>query len=173
MPICAERLPSRDCDAQPQNYWSNTSSNDVVKQFVQKADKGPTKREIEKLVAGEIITKEIHQELTCKDMYDSIDTMWSVLFTTGYLTQRGRGEENKIHLAIPNMEIRRIFTAQIMELFKRNVQKDGVALNGFCETLKNGDAEGVERRLNDYLKKTISIRDTFVRKPCHRVEESV
>ncbi len=153
-----------DCDAQPQNYWSNTSSNDAVKQFVQKADKGTTKREIEKLVAGEIITKEIHQELTYKDMYDSIDNMWSVLFTTGYLTQRGRGEENKIHLAIPNMEIRRIFTAQIMELFKRNVQKDGVALNGFCEALKNGDAEGVERRFNDYLKKTISIRDTFVRK---------
>lgn len=153
-----------DSDSQPQNYWSNTSSNDAVKRFIQKADIGTTKREIEKLVAGEVITKEIHQELTYKDMYDSIDHIWSVLFTTGYLTQRGKADGDRFHLAIPNMEIRKIFTTQIMEFFRENVQKDGTALNDFCEALKNGDAKGVEERFGEYLKKTISIRDTFVRK---------
>lgn len=153
-----------DPDAQPQNYWVNTSSNDVVKRFIQKAGKGMTKREIERLTAGEAITKEIHQELTYKDMYNSIDNIWSVLFTTGYLTQRGRADGCCFHLTIPNMEIREIFTRQIMEYFKENVQKDGEALDAFCRALQNGDAKGVEKQLGEYLRKTISIRDTFVRK---------
>lgn len=154
-----------DSSAQPQNYWSNTSSNDVVKRFIQGADAGTTKREIEKLLAGEVIKKEIHQELTYEDMYRSIDNIWSVLFTTGYLTQRGKPERKQFHLAIPNMEIREIFTEQIMELFKENVRKNGEAVNAFCDALKNGEAEGVEKGFMDYLRKTISIRDTFVKKP--------
>lgn len=151
-------------EAQPQNYWSNTSSNDAVKRFIQKADGGTVKRDIEKLVAGEIITREIHQELTYKDMYNSADHIWSVLFMTGYLTQRGQPEGVKIRLVIPNMEIRNIFTAQIMAYFKDSVEKDGETLNCFCEALKSGDEKGVEKWFEGYLKKTISIRDTFIRK---------
>ncbi len=153
-----------DHDAQPKNYWSNTSSNEAVKRFIQESDKGAAKREIEKLVAGEVITKEIHQELTYKDMYASVDNLWSVLFTTGYLTQRGKPEGDSFRLAIPNIEIRKIFTKQIMEFFKENVPKNGEALKGFCKALKDGEPENVEKRLGEYLKRTISIRDTFVKK---------
>lgn len=153
-----------DPDAQPKNYWSNTSSNEAVKRFIQHSDKGVARREIEKLVAGEVITKEIHQELTYKDMYASIDHLWSVLFTTGYLTQRGKPEGDSFRLAIPNIEIRKIFTTQIMELFKENVPKNGEALNNFCTALRNGDPGRVEKLLEEYLRRTISIRDTFVKR---------
>lgn len=153
-----------DRDAKPKNYWTNTSSNEAVKRFIQESDKGAVRREIEKLVAGEIITKEIHQELTYKEMYDSIENLWSVLFTTGYLTQRGKPEGDSFHLAIPNIEIRKIFTTQIMEFFKENVPKNGEALKDFCEALKNGEPERVEKGLAEYLKRTVSIRDTFVKK---------
>lgn len=153
-----------DPDAQPRNYWSNTSSNEAVKRFLQEADKGSARREIEKLIAGEMITKEIHQELTYQDMYASIENLWSVLFTTGYLTQRGKTDGDSFRLAIPNIGIRKIFTTQIMELFKENVPKNGEALRNFCQALKAGDAERVETLLGDYLKRTISIRDTFVKK---------
>lgn len=150
--------------AQPKNYWSNTSSNEAVRRFIQESDKASVRREIENLVAGEVIEKEIHQELTYKDMYTSVDNLWSVLFTTGYLTQKGKPEDNRFPLAIPNMEIRNIFTTQIMDFFKENVPKNRAALNGFCESLKNGDAENVEKQLTEYLRRTISIRDTFVKK---------
>ena len=103
--------------AQPQNYWSNTSSNEAVKRFIQETDKGTVRKEIEKLIAGETIVKEIHQELTYQDMYASIENLWSVLFTTGYLTQTGRKDANTFMLTIPNMEIRNIFLTQIMEYF--------------------------------------------------------
>lgn len=154
-----------DQDAQPKNYWSNTSSNEAVRRFIQESDKAAVRREIERLVAGEVITKEIHQELTYKDMYASLENLWSVLFTTGYLTQRGKPEGNRFHLAIPNMEIRNIFTAQIMDFFKENVPKNGDALRKFCEALKTGNAKSVEKILSEYLRRTVSIRDTFVKKP--------
>lgn len=154
-----------DQDAQPKNYWSNTSSNEAVRRFIQESDKAAVRREIERLVAGEIITKEIHQELTYKDMYASLDNLWSVLFTTGYLTQRGKPEGNRFQLAIPNMEIRNIFTAQIMDFFKENVPKNVDALREFCEALKTGNAKSVEKILSEYLRRTVSIRDTFVKKP--------
>ena len=152
-------------DALPQNYWINTSSNDAVRVFIEQSDNGTTKREIERLVAGEEIKKEIRQELTYKDVYSSIDNLWSVLYTTGYLTQKGRQEGNEISLAIPNVEIRNIFTSQIMEFFKEQVKEDGHTLNRFCDALERGDAGEVEKYFTGYLKKTISIRDTFVKKP--------
>lgn len=152
-------------DALPQNYWINTSSNDVVRVFIDQSDNGTTKREIERLVAGEKIKKEIRQELTYKDLYRSIGNLWSVLFTTGYLTQRGRKEENQIYLAIPNVEIRNFFTSQIMDSFRDKVKEDGDALNLFCDALKRGNAQEVEIIFTEYLKKTISICDTFVTKP--------
>lgn len=150
--------------AEPKNYWSNTSSNDVVRHFIEKAGTSTIKREIEELIAGEAVSKEIHQELTYKELYHSIDNIWSVLFTTGYLTQRGEAEGNIFRLAIPNMEIRKIFTRQIMELFKENVSRDGETLEAFCRALKDGEAGCVEKLFTEYLKKTISIRDTFVNK---------
>ena len=153
-----------DPDAQPKNYWVNTSSNEAVRRFIQESDNMTVQREIERLVAGETIIKEIHQDLTYKDMYASIENLWSVLFTTGYLTQRGKPEGNRFQLAIPNMEIRNIFTTQIMDFFRESVPKNRQALNEFCEALKNGDAEGVEKQLSEYLRRTISIRDTFVKK---------
>ena len=154
-----------DRNAQPQNYWINTSGNDAVRHFIQQGDKGSTKRELERLVNGEVVVKEIRQELTYKDMYNSIDNIWSLLFTTGYLTQRGRPRGNYFSLMIPNKEIRYIFTAQIMEFFKEAVCKNGERLNAFCDALERGQAELVEKYFGEYLRKTISIRDTSVRKP--------
>ncbi len=153
-----------DKDAQPENYWINTSSNDAVKRFIEESSNAATKREIERLVAGEVITKEIHQELTYAEAYQSIDKIWSLLFTTGYLTQRGKPEGRQMKLAIPNLEIRDIFETQVMEFFKENVRKDGEMLNRFCAALQNEDPENVEKIFAAYLRKTISIRDTAVKK---------
>lgn len=154
-----------DPNAEPQNYWINTSSNEAVRRFIRESDNsGTIRREIEGLVAGECIIKELHQELTYEDMYQTIDNIWSVLFTTGYLTQRGRSEGNIFRLAMPNREIRNIFTTQIMQLFRENVKKDGELLNRFCEALENGNTESAEKCFGEYLRKTISIRDTSVRK---------
>ena len=152
-----------DKEAQPENYWINTSSNDAVKRFIQESANYTTKREIESLIAGEVITKEIHQELTYPEIYQTIDNIWSLLFTTGYLTRRGKAEGRQMKLAIPNLEIRDIFVTQIMEFFRENVREDGDTLNCFCDALQNKDAENVEKIFNDYLRKTISIRDTAVR----------
>lgn len=154
-----------DPNAEPQNYWINTSSNEAVRRFIRESDNsGTIRREIEGLVAGECIIKELHQELTYEDMYQTINNIWSVLFTTGYLTQRGRSEGNIFRLVIPNREIRNIFTTQIMQLFRENVKKDGELLNRFCEALENGNIESAEKCFGEYLRKTISIRDTSVRK---------
>ena len=153
-----------DPAAWPQNYWANTSGNDAVRRFIREAATAQTRREAEALVAGEVIRKEIREELTYRDMYSSIDNVWSLLYATGYLTMRGNPEGMIFPLAIPNLEIRSIFTAQIMELFRENVKKDGESLEGFCHALLRGDAADAQRRFAEYLKKTISIRDTFVRR---------
>ncbi len=160
---CDELLD--DPTAQPRDYWSNTSSNDIVRRFIEKVGSGLTRSEVEALVAGETVTKEIFEDLTYNRLYDSIDNIWSVLFTTGYLTQRGKPEGRRYRLAIPNMENRNIFTDQIMTMFKEDVSKDGELLGAFCEALQRGDAAEVERLFTAYMGKTISIRDTFVRKP--------
>ena len=148
---------------QPEAYWSNTSGNDIIRHFIEMA-KGTTKREIEQLMSGEVIEKTIRKELTYREIYDSIDNLWSVLFTTGYLTQRGEYDGKKYKLVIPNTEIRNIFESQIMEWFHDTTCRDGASLNAFCEAFQKGDAVGVENQLRSYLKKTISIRDTFARK---------
>ncbi len=152
-----------DKDAQPENYWMNTSSNDAVKRFMEESANAATKRDIESLVAGGVITKEIHQELTYPEIYETIDNIWSLLFTTGYLTKQGKAEGRQMKLAIPNLEIRDIFVTQIMEFFKENVREDKDMLNRFCDALQNKDAENVEKIFTEYLRKTISIRDTAVR----------
>ncbi|NBI60960.1 hypothetical protein D3Z53_23740 [Lachnospiraceae bacterium] len=153
-----------ESNVQPENYWINTSSNDAVKRFIQESANAATKREIERLVAGETIIKEIHQELTYPEIYQTIDNIWSLLFTTGYLTQRGRAEGRQMKLAIPNLEIRDIYITQIMGFFKENVRKDGDTLNLFCDALQKGDVEVVEKVFAEYLRRSISIRDTFIKK---------
>lgn len=162
--ICHCAKLRNDKTAKPQNYWMNTSSNDAVKRFVQCSENVVTKREIEHLIEGESIEKEIHQELTYPEMYQSVENIWSLLFMTGYLTQRGKANGRKMRLVIPNLEIRDIFVTQIMEFFEESVKRDGDTLNRFCEALEHGEADKVEKVLGSYLKKTISIRDTFVKK---------
>ena len=161
--ICYCNKLCADSEAMPEAFWSNTSSNDIIRRFIDMAD-GTTKEELEKLMAGESIVKNIHRELTYKDLYDSIDNLWSVLYLTGYLTKRERADGDKLMLAIPNQEIRKIFETQIIKWFHDTVREDGVALNAFCEAFKNGDASKVQTQFRTYLKKTISIRDTFVKK---------
>ena len=148
----------------PENYWVHTSSNEAVKKIIQMSGNITTKRDIERLLAGEEIVKEIRQELTYQEMYQSVENIWSLLFMTGYLTQRQRLDASHYKLAIPNLEVRDIFKTQIMEYFKEGVAKDGDTLKQLCDALKGGDAEKVERLFEGYLKKTISIRDTFVEK---------
>ena len=150
--------------ARPENYWINTSSNDAVRRFIQESADTSARRDIERLVAGETVTKEIHQELTYPEIYRTIDNIWSLLFTTGYLTSRGKAEGRQMKLAIPNMEIRDVFKTQIMDFFKENVREDRDMLDRFCNALQNADPEHVEKIFTDYLRKTISIRDTAARK---------
>jgi hypothetical protein len=150
--------------AQPEKYWLNTSGNDVVRRFIEMAKTGTAKYEIEQLIEGNPVTKTVRQELTYRELYNSIENVWSVLFTTGYLTQRGEPDGEKLQLAIPNTEIRNIFISQIAEWFQHTARQDGMALNAFCEAFKRGDADAVEKQFQAYLKRTISIRDTFVRK---------
>lgn len=162
--ICYCKKLRSDESAEPQNFWLNTSDNEAVRRFIRKADNGTTRREIERLVAGEVIQKAVYEELTYQDMYRTADHLWSLLFTTGYLTKRGRADGRIFGLVIPNREIHDIFVTQILTCFQENVERNGEALNAFCDALKNGDEEGVEKRFNDYLRRTISIRDTFVRR---------
>ncbi|MDD3218410.1 MAG: AAA family ATPase [Lachnospiraceae bacterium] len=152
-------------NAQPKDYWTNTSGNDIVRRFIHKARNSTTKREIEQLLVGETITKEIHMELTYKDLDKTLTNLWSVLFTTGYLTQSELPNGDEFTLRIPNLEIRKIFTKQIYSWFQEEASKDGDMLNTFCDAFKTGDVITAEQLLNKYLVRTISIRDTFVQKP--------
>ena len=160
---CDELLD--DPELLPRDYWSNTSGNEAVRHFIGQMGNGPTKSELEALTAGETVEKEIREDLTYSRLYESSDNLWSVLFATGYLTRRGTVERNRYALAIPNREIRNIFTDQILALFKEGAGRDGEHLKAFCAALAEGKPREVERLLTGYLEKTVSIRDTFVKKP--------
>ena len=151
-------LLKADSNALPQDYWSNTSGNAMVRRFIDKADT-QTRDEIERLIAGDEILKEIHQELTYNELDSSIENLWSVLFTTGYLTQQGQ-EGKKYRLTIPNNEIRELFISQIREWFRDVSRKDGETLDQFCEAFPEQNPEKIEEIFSDYLWNTISIRDT-------------
>ncbi len=153
-----------DRNAEPEDYWSNTSNNDMVRRFLELAKGSIAKKEIEQLIAGETVTKEIRPDLTYQELYGSIEHMWSVLLKTGYLTCREKSGRNVYHLAIPNMEIRELFIRQVIGHFEDTVRRDGAALDVFCTALQHGNAEMAGTCFQTYLKKTISIRDTFVRK---------
>ena len=150
-------------EASPRAFWINTSGNYIIRQFLRMATPR-TRREIERLLAGESVKKKVNQELTYRELYQSIDNLWSVLFTTGYLTCKEAAEEDVYSLVIPNLEIRKIFAEQVMEWFQEEARKDAPMLDEFCWAFAKGDGEAVERLFTAYLKKTISIRDTSVRK---------
>ena len=152
-----------DQTAIPQDYWSNSSGNAIVRSLIDKADV-QTKNEIERLIAGEYIEKEISQELTYDEIDNKIENLWSVLFTTGYLTQHGRTENGKYRLIIPNKEIRNLFTRQIREWFRDVSQRYGEKLNEFCNAFVEKNPYKIEQIFSDYLWNTISIRDTAVSK---------
>ena len=146
-------------NADPQAYWINTSGNDLVKRFVDKADK-TTQGEIERLIAGEAIEKAVRLELTYNEIDNSIDNLWSVLFTTGYLTQAGKVERSVYKLIIPNREVREVFILQIQEWFKETVVQDEKPMQAFCKAFLDGNAEEIQKRLTVILGKMISILDT-------------
>ncbi len=153
------------CDptADPQNYWSNSSGNAIVRCFIDKADV-QTKDEIERLISGESIEKEISQELTYDELDKSIANLWSVLFTTGYLTKHGRVTDGKVRLSIPNREIKNLFIKKIREWFSDTTSNDGKTLEEFCNAFVEKNTEKIEQLFGDYLWNTISIRDTAVAK---------
>lgn len=150
-------------DATPQPYLINTSGNYIVKRFIEKANQ-QTRREIEQLIEGKAIQKEIRLELTYNELDSTIENLWSVLFATGYLTQQGKPQGRTYSLIIPNESIRQIFIEQIQEWFKETTRKDENRLKDFCKAFEEGNAEAIEEQFNNYLMKTISIRDTFTTK---------
>ena len=157
----------RDRNLEPQNYWLHTSSNEMLRHFLQSLGKAQqlTKLELERLLAGKVVQKEVVQELTYKELYTDRDNIWSALFMTGYLTQQSKADGRRYNLCIPNREIRNIVTEYLLDEFKNGLAKDGVAVNEFCMALLHGEAEQVQKLFTRFMKKTISVRDTFVRKP--------
>lgn len=152
-----------DREAKPEAYWINTSGNDLVKRFIDKANK-TTKSEIERLINGEAIEKELRLELTYEEIDQSIENLWSVLFTTGYLTQTGRPKDGAYRLIIPNREVREVFRLQINEWFKKSIFSNTERLMAFWKAFEEGDTEGVEQYLNRILSNSISVFDTKARK---------
>lgn len=152
-----------DKEAKPEAYWINTSGNDLVKRFIDKANK-TTKNEIERLINGEAIEKELRLDLTYEEVDQSIENLWSVLFTTGYLTQSGRNEDGAYRLIIPNREVREVFRLQINEWFKKSIFSNTERLTAFWKAFEEGDTEGVEQYLNRVLSNSISVFDTKARK---------
>lgn len=151
-------------DRIPKCYWANSSSNEELKRFIERMGDGVTKTQIERLISGDTVQKKIEEQLTYDTMYDSIENMWSLLYATGYLTQSETPMGNVVRLAIPNTEVRTIFRDSVLNLFEKEVAQDGAMVTDFCDALKTGNAEEVERLFNDFMEKTISIRDTAVKK---------
>lgn len=145
--------------AKPRAYWINTSGNGLVKRFIDKANK-TTRDEIERLIAGEPIEKQLHLELTYDEIDNSIDNLWSVLFTTGYLTQTGITENGAYKLVIPNREVREVFRIQIQEWFKRTILSNTEQLSAFWKAFEEGDVTGIESYLKKTLSNSVSVFDT-------------
>lgn len=152
-----------DPAALPEGFWSNSSGNAMVRRFIDKADIR-TKNEIERLIAGEDIEKDISQELTYDEIDKSIENLWSVLFTTGYLTHKGCTESGRYRLTIPNKEVRNLFIRKIREWFGDVTRNDGKTLEEFCNAFVDRDPGKIEQIFGDYLWNTISIRDTATAK---------
>ncbi len=161
--ICHCKKLCVDSTAKPKDYWINTSGNDIIRTFIQMSEKGFARQELEQLAAGGVVSKEIHQDLTYRDLYATMENMWSVLFATGYLTSRGQAGSGRLYLAIPNKEVQEIFARQLIQYFQEAATKDGAAMEAFCTAMQEGNAAEVERRFQAYLRKTVSIHDYSVR----------
>ncbi|MCC8104520.1 MAG: ATP-binding protein [Clostridiales bacterium] len=159
---CDQLLTSTD--KRPKSYWKNSSSNEEVKRFLSKMGNGVTKAQIERLISGESVQKRIEEQLTYNTIYDNIENLWSLLFATGYLTPADMPDGNLVRLKIPNNEVRDIFSGFILQLFEEKVAEDGTLVTEFCSALKNGDTAEVKRVFEKGMEKTISIRDTAVKK---------
>ena len=158
---CDELLA--DPDAEPENYWANTSGNDLIRRLLKKADQS-TKNDVECLINGGSVTKTIRQELTYREIEDSIDNIWSVLYSTGYLTCRRRVPGKKMELALPNREVRDLFIDLIKDWFEETIQADSGRIRRFCAAFPAGDTDVIQEMLGDYLWDSISVRDTAVRR---------
>ena len=158
---CDELLA--DPHAEPENYWANTSGNDLIRRLLKKANQS-TKNDVEQLINGGTVIKPIRQELTYREVEDSIDNIWSVLYSTGYLTCRRRVPGKKMELALPNREVRALFIDLVKDWFEETTQADSARINRFCAAFPKGDAAAVQDMLNDYLWDSISVRDTAVRR---------
>lgn len=153
-----------DGDAKPQTYWINSSGNSLVRRLINRADSS-TKDEIERLIAGEAIEKVIRQDLTYDEIENSIDNIWSVLFTTGYLTKIGEvkladSESYAYKLVIPNKEVREVFVLQIQEWFKAVVANDNDTMKLLSKAILDKDETIFARQLNIVMGRMISILDT-------------
>ena len=157
---CDELLA--DPCAEPEHYWANTSGNDLIRRLLKKANQS-VKSDVEHLINGETITKAIRQELTYREVEDSIDNIWSVLYSTGYLTCRRRVPGKKMELALPNREVRELFIELVKDWFEETTQADSGRINRFCVAFSAGDTDTIQDMLNDYLWDSISVRDTAVR----------
>lgn len=146
-------------ESAPEAFWIHTSGNDLVRRFVDRADK-TTQNEIECLIAGECIEKAVRMELTYHEIDESIDNLWSVLYLTGYLTRAGRSADGMYKLRIPNREIKEIFVSQIQDWFRENIAQDVQPVRALCRGVQEGKPEEVQRQLNIILGKMISVLDT-------------
>ena len=153
----------KDKEAEPENYWANTSGNDLVRRLLKKANQ-TTRNDVERLINGETITKTIRQELTYRDVEDSIDNIWSVLYSTGYLTCRRRVPGKQMELALPNREVRELFIDLVKDWFEETTHADAARINRFCAAFPKGDVVTIQDMLHDYLWDSISVRDTAVRR---------
>lgn len=148
--------------AGPEAYWINTSGNELVKRFIDKAGK-TTRNEIERLIAGEAIDKQIRLDMTYDEIDNNIDNLWSVLFTTGYLTYTKISEDKKYSLVIPNKEIKEVFKLQIQEWFRNKIFSNTEQLQDFWKAFKDGNTQIMERYLNKVLSNSVSVFDTRAR----------
>ncbi|MCD7957526.1 MAG: ATP-binding protein [Lachnospiraceae bacterium] len=147
-----------DRDAMPENFWENVSENECIRTFAQMAD-SVTRDDIAHLLSGGTVNRKLIQELTYRNMTESLDNIWSLLFTTGYLTQRGRNDDGTYELCIPNREVCSIFKTKIEEWFTDKILEDTDGLKTFYAALDAGDAEALEDCLNYHLGESISYVD--------------
>lgn len=151
-----------DPSAEPENYWANTSGNDLVRRLLKKADQ-TARDEIERLINGGSIVKTVRQDLTYRDVDESLDNIWNVLYSTGYLTQKRRLPGKQMELAIPNREVGELFVDLVKDWFRETTLADSQRINRFCAAFPAGDASTIQDMLHDYLWDSISVRDTAVR----------
>ena len=160
---CDELLA--DPSTMPKNYWANTSGNDLIRRLLRQANLS-VKDEVEELLGGGKVTKRVKQELTYREIDESDENLWSVLYATGYLTgkQVGQADADLFQLWIPNGEIRKLFATLVEEWFQETARADSARINRFCAAFPAADVAAIQEMLQDYLWDSISVRDTAVRK---------